>query len=215
MGSAVSIDSETKPRDHRNGHLKHAKRLAIFTIVWNVVEAACAIVFGVLANSVSLTSFGIDAAIETISAGVMYWRLNAEEKSGGPDATEHHERRASRILGALLLLLCVYICVDSGTTLAGMQPKEESSWPGVVLTVLGLIVTPFLAHAKLKCSKHLDSNAQRADAIQSATSCWLGFTTLFGLLANALLGWTWADPIAALLFIPLIMKEAITAIRSS
>lgn len=203
-----------KKHKQRNGHLKRAKLLAVLTIIWNIIEAGFALFFGLAANSPSLTSYGIDAGIETCSAAVMFWRLRAEQKAGSRDGAEGQERFASKLLGVLLLLLCVYICVDSGTALAGIEDPPSVSWPGVIITAVGLVVTPFLAYFKWKSSDHLDSGAQRADTVQTLASCWLGFTAMLGLLANATLGWTWADPLAALLFIPIIVKEGIAAIRN-
>ena len=207
------IEDNAQGSSKRNVHLGQAKTLAILTIIWNTLEAACAIVLGLAANSVSLMAYGIDGCIETASAGVMLWRIGKEKSDTKKESPAKAETIACRIIGILLLLLCVYVCIDSGTTLLGMQDKAEASWPGVILTGLGLIVTPFLTHGKLKCSHKLKSGAQRADAVQSLTSCWLSFTAMLGLLATALFGWDWADPVAALLFIPIMVKEGIDAIR--
>ncbi|HEY9773549.1 MAG TPA: cation transporter [Planktothrix sp.] len=204
--------SATHDSPQRDELLKKSKKLAIITIIWNGLEAVCAIIFGLFANSVSLMAYGIDGCIELLSASVMLWRIRAEHKAGKDGAAEH-EKVACRIIGVLLLLLSLYICIDSGTTLLGIQDKAQPSWPGVILTGMGLIVTPFLTHGKLKCSHKLKSGAQHADAVQSLTSCWLSLTAMIGLLLAALLDWSWADPVAALLFIPITLREGIDAVR--
>ena len=205
-----NVDSGSSKRSHQ---LKVSKKLAVFTIIWNVVESVCAILFGLAANSVSLMAYGIDGSIEIASASVMLWRIGKEKEAGSEDGAAKHEEVACKLIGGLLLLLTLYICIDSGTTLLGMQEETRASWPGVILTALGLIVTPFIAHQKLKCSHKLDSGAQRADAVQAMTSCWLALAALIGLSLTALLNWTWADPVAALFFIPITLKEGIDAIR--
>jgi divalent metal cation (Fe/Co/Zn/Cd) transporter len=210
------MDSNKSADTERPEQLARAKNLAVLTMVWNVLESGASIYFGIVANSVSLTGYGIDGAIETASAMVMMWRLKSEEDSsadGGSDG-DGSDDKASKILAVLLLLLCIYITYDSVTTLIGVQDKADASLPGVAITFAGLIVTPFLAKAKLHASEKLDSCAQRTDAVQAIASCWLGITTLVGLGANALLGWSWADPVAGLLFIPFILKEAIVPFKS-
>lgn len=181
------------------------------TVGYNALEGLVAIVAGLAAGSVALTGFGIDSVIEVTSGALLWWRLRAELGSAplGPTV----ERRAARGAGFLLLALGVYIVTDSARLLiTGNRP--ETSRVGIVLTVLSLIVMPLLARAKFGVATKLESRALRADAHETIVCAWLSATTLLGLGLNALLGWWWADPLAALAMLPLIVREGIEAWRA-
>lgn len=181
------------------------------TVGYNALEGIIAIAAGLAARSVALTGFGIDSVIEVTSGGLLWWRLRAELGSAplGPSA----ERRAARGAGFLLLALGVYIAADSTRLLlTGSHP--ESSLVGIVLTGLSLIVMPLLARAKLGIAASLGSRALRVDAHETIVCAWLSATTLLGLGLNAVLGWWWADPVAALGMLPLIVREGIEAVSS-
>jgi divalent metal cation (Fe/Co/Zn/Cd) transporter len=180
------------------------------TIGYNALEGIVAIAAGLVAGSVALTGFGIDSVIEVTSGALLWWRLRAELGSAplGPTA----ERRAARGAGFLLLALAVYIVAESARLLlTGKRP--ETSSVGIVLTSLSLIVMPLLARAKLRTAAGLGSRALRADAHETIVCAWLSATTLLGLGLNATLGWWWADPVAALAMLPLIVREGIEAWR--
>jgi len=188
-------------------------RLALFTVLWNVLEGVIAVSSGIAAGSIALIGFGIDSFIETASALVVGWRFSYE-RSGRPLAqTERAERRAARIAGALLLALACYILLDSGRRLMGIGDEPEPSVVGIVLTAVSLVVMPLLGRAKLRAAEQLDSRALRADAYETITCAWLSATTLTGLALNAATGWWWADPLAALVLIPLIVREGLEGLR--
>ena len=179
------------------------------TVGYNALEGMVAIAAGLAAGSVALTGFGIDSVIEVTSGALLWWRLRAELGSAplGPTV----ERRASRGAGFLLLALGVYIATDSARLLlTGSHP--DSSRVGIALMVASLIVMPLLARGKLRLAASLGSRALRADAHETIVCAWLSATTLLGLGLNALLGWWWADPVAALAMLPLIVHEGIEAI---
>ena len=178
------------------------------TVGYNALEGIVAIVAGLAAGSVALTGFGIDSVIEVTSGALLWWRLRAELGSAPLGLTV--ERRAARGAGLLLLGLALYIVVESVRDLwTGQHP--ETSAIGIVLTSLSLIVMPLLARAKLRTAGELDSRALRADAHETIVCAWLSATTLLGLGLNAVLGWWWADPVAALAMLPLIVREGIEA----
>jgi len=180
------------------------------TVGYNALEGIVAIASGLAAGSVALTGFGIDSVIEVTSGALLWWRLRAELGSAplGPTV----ERCAARGAGFLLLALGVYIVIDSARLLLTSN-RPESSPVGIVLTVLSLIVMPLLARAKLRVAAGLGSRALRADAHETIVCAWLSATTLLGLGLNAVLGWWWADPVAALAMLPLIVREGIEAWR--
>jgi cation diffusion facilitator family transporter len=183
------------------------------TVLWNVLEGIIAVAAGTISSSVALIGFGIDSFVETASAGVVGWRLGAEARGSSAGATERIEHIASRVAGALLLLLAAYIVVDAGRRLIGFGAEARESLVGIVLTAASLVVMPVLGWAKLRTAKDLKSGALRADAFETITCAWLSLTTLTGLVLNATLGWWWADPLAALVLVPLIVREGLEGWR--
>ncbi len=193
----------------RTAQLERGMRLEYLTIAWNVVEGVAAVASGFVSGSIALVGFGIDSFIETSSGGVLLWRLRAERR--GEDA-ERVERTALKLVGIGFLLLAAYVAVDSIKSLIEKEAPERSV-VGIVIAALSLIVMPWLAHAKRKSAGGLNSAALRADSRQSSLCAYLSAILLAGLLLNALLGWWWADPVAALCMIPMIANEGREALR--
>jgi divalent metal cation (Fe/Co/Zn/Cd) transporter len=193
----------------RTQHLQRGIRLEYVTIAWNVVEGIVAVASGAVSGSIALLGFGIDSFIETSSGGILFWRLRAEHR--GQDA-EKVERRALKLVGTSFLLLAAYVAFDSIKTLI-VKEAPERSIPGVVIAVLSLIVMPWLAHAKRKAAGKLNSAALHADSRQTSLCAYLSAILLGGLLLNAVLGWWWADPVAALCMVPIIAKEGREALK--
>lgn len=190
--------------------LRHGIALERLTVGYNALEGLIAIVAGLAAGSVALTGFGMDSLIEVTSGVLLWWRLRAELGSAplGPAV----EARAARWAGILLLALGVYLVVESGRRLLSQDRPEESD-VGIVLMAVSLIVMPLLARAKLRAARALDSRALRADAHETIVCAWLSLTTLCGLALNAGFGWWWADPLAALAMVPLVVREGLEAAR--
>jgi divalent metal cation (Fe/Co/Zn/Cd) transporter len=188
--------------------------LAVATVAWNVVEGIIAVWAGILASSVALIGFGIDSFVETASAALVGWRLQAE-LSGRADEerAERLEHRAGRIAGGLLLGLAVYIVIDAGRRLLGFGAAAEESRIGIVLTLVSAVIMPGLGWIKLRTAKALGSGALRADAYETIACSWLSVATLIGLTLNAALGWWWADPAAALVIVPLVVREGLEGWR--
>ncbi len=197
----------------RRKNLQRGVWLESFTIAWNVLEGLIAIGAGIMANSVALVSFGVDSFVETTSAAVLFWRLTGELQAKELKHAEEVERKAGRIAGLLLLVLAAYIVIDAIRRLLGYGENAESSGIGLVLTGVSLVVMPVLAWQKLKVAKALGSKALRADAYETITCIWLSVTTFIGLGLNAWLGWSWADPVAALLVVPLVVREGLEGLR--
>lgn len=193
--------------------LRLGLRLVSVTIVWNILEGLVAIFAGIEAGSIALVGFGVDSFIETTSAVIVGWRLRAELAGQGGDALESTERRASRAGGALLLALAAYLVIDATRRLLGFGRAAEESPLGIAVTALSLVVMPMLAFAKLRTARTIHSRALRADAYETIACTWLSLTTLTGLLLTAAFGWTWADPLAALVLVPLIAREGLEAWR--
>lgn len=184
--------------------IQRGRRLQYFTVAWNSLEGLIALMAGFLAASVALVGFGFDSVIEVTSGAAVLWRLHSED--------ERSERVALRIVGACFVALAVYIAYDSASSLlAGRAP--ERSIPGILLAALSLLVMPILARAKRKVAVTLGSAAMGADAKQTEFCAYLSAILLGGLLLNAIWGWWWADPLAALVMIPIIAKEGWQALH--
>lgn len=193
--------------------LRRGLVLEIITVLWNVVEGIVAVAAGALSGSVALIGFGIDSFVETASAVVVGWRLDAELRGRSAETSERLERIASRTAGALLLLLAAYIAIDAGRRLLGFGAEARESLIGILLTSVSLVVMPFLGWSKLRTATALNSRALRADAYETIACAWLSLTTLVGLVLNASFGWWWADPLAALILVPLIVREGLEGLR--
>jgi divalent metal cation (Fe/Co/Zn/Cd) transporter len=162
-----------------------------------------------MAGSVALVGFGIDSAIEVSASVAAQWRLRADFD---PKRRHEVERMTLRIIGVSFLALAAYVVYDSTITLYRRERLDESRF-GIALAVVSLIVMPLLVRAKGKVATGLGSRALHADANQTALCTYLSAILLAGLVLNALLGWWWADPIAALIMVPIIAKEGIDGVR--
>jgi len=181
--------------------------------VWNILEGLIATAAGAMAGSVALVGFGVDSFIETASGLVVGWRFFLERRGGSSARAEILEKKAAKIAGALLLCLAIYIVIDAGRRFAGLGREAEKSWIGILLTVVSLVIMPLLGWSKLKTARALSSRALRADAYETITCAWLSLTTLVGLGLNATFGWSWADPLAACVLVPLIVREGLEGWR--
>lgn len=188
---------------------RRGKRLEYLTVAWNILEGLVAVVAGAVAGSISLVAFGIDSFIEVTSGGALLWRMAAD---ADPIRREKREAISLRIVGACFLALAVYVSSEAITDLVRRQAPERSI-PGIILAAASVIAMPLLARAKWRVGQQMRSGAMSADAKQSAFCMLLSATLLTGLLLNATLGLWWADPVAALLMVPLIAREGLEAIR--
>jgi divalent metal cation (Fe/Co/Zn/Cd) transporter len=193
----ANVDMDLSARRSRGDLLRHGLRLEYLTVGWNLVEGLVAIAAAVTASSVALLGFGIDSFVESASGGVMIWRLIAEQRAVEVEAVEALERRAQRLVGLSLFLLAAYITFDAVTTLASGE-RPQPSGVGIALAALSLAVMWRLARSKRRAAVALGSRAFEADAFQTTACFWLSLIVLVGVGANALLGWWWADPLAAL-----------------
>jgi divalent metal cation (Fe/Co/Zn/Cd) transporter len=172
--------------------------------IWNLLEAGVALWSGVSASSVALIAFGLDSLIELFAGGVLIWHLSRERKQGEEEASE---RRAQKLIGATFFLLSAYILLQSVATLLGWFAEPRESFVGIGLAVASAAVMTVLYFGKISLAKKLVSPALRAEAVESLVCDLQDLTLLIGLGLNALWGWWWADPVAALALIPFLLKE--------
>ena len=188
---------------------RRGKQLEYFTIAWNSLEGLVALIAGPLAGSISLMGFGIDSFIEVTSGGVLLWRMSVD---ADVRKRERREKLSLRIVGACFLVLAAYVGYESISDLAGRKAPEHSI-PGIILACVSLVVMPLLSRAKKKVGNELGSAAMHADAKQTEFCVYLSAILLLGLVLNAALGWWWADPVSALIMVPLIAKEGVEAMN--
>jgi divalent metal cation (Fe/Co/Zn/Cd) transporter len=191
----------------RRALLHRGLRLEYLTVGWNLVEGAIAITAALAAGSVALLGFGIDSFVESVSGSVLVWRLRAEVAGDrDAEAIERIERHAERLVGFSFFALAAYIVFDAITTLL-RQERPEASPIGIALTAISIGVMLWLARAKRQTAAQLGSRALAADAEQTQ-ACWnLSIVVLAGIGLNALFGWWWADPVAALAVSVLLVRE--------
>lgn len=188
--------------------IKRGRLLEYFTIGWNLLEGAIAVTSGIIAGSPSLVGFGIDSFIESSSGLALLWRLRIDDEG----TRERREQIALRLVGASFLLLAAYVAYDSITALVWRE-SPETSYVGIGITIVSLIVMPILARAKRQVAYKIKSRALEADSRQTDLCVYLSAISLGGLVLNALFGWWWADPVAALIMIPIIVNEGIQGLR--
>ncbi len=198
----------------RSRLLARGVRLEVLTIAWNAIEAVVAIGAGIAAGSVALVGFGLDSIIESISGIALYRRLALELRGASEAESEASERRALWFVGISFYLIAAYVAYDAATSLIRRSAPEASA-VGIVLAAVSLVVMPLLAWAKRRTGTALGSRALIADAAETFVCAYLSFALLLGLGLNAALGWWWADPVAALLMLPLIVREGMEAIESA
>ena len=185
--------ADTAARLKRQGFL-----LEYLSMAWMTLEALIAIAAGLVANSIALIGFGLDSVIEFVAAGVVIWELRG--------ADQERERSATRIIGLTFFILAAYVAVESIRDLL-THARPGRSLPGLAITVAALIVMPALAMGKRQVGRALNNRTLLADAAETTFCALLSATAILGLGLNAVFGWRWADPLAALVIAGLAVKE--------
>jgi len=186
--------------------IRRIRRVQTVTIAWMSVEAVVSLFAAWRAHSPALLAFGGDSAIELLSAVVVLWRFRASA------AHKQAETRAARVAGALLFALAAYVGISSVASLLGYNEPKPTPL-GIAILVTAVAVMPRLAEEKRRLSEATSSAALRADAAQSALCAYLSLIALAGLAINAIWHVKWADPVAALVVLPLIVWEGREAMR--
>jgi divalent metal cation (Fe/Co/Zn/Cd) transporter len=179
--------------------------LVAATITYNIVEAVVALTAGAAASSTALLGFGLDSVVEVGSAAVVAWQFVAKDP-------QRRERLALRLIAVSFFALAAFVSVESARALFGMSEAEHSP-VGIGLAVVSLLVMPLLSYAQRRAGREFGSAPVVADSKQTLLCTYLSAVLLLGLVANALLGWWWADPVAALVIAGIALREGREAWR--
>ncbi|WP_051166445.1 cation transporter [Amycolatopsis orientalis] len=189
----------------RRAVLRRRVRLLVAgTITYNVVEAFVAVSAGTIASSSALIAFGLDSVAEVLSAVAVAWQFASADP-------ERRERVALRVIAVSFFLLSAYVAVDAVRSLFGAAAARSAV--GIVLAAVSLVVMPVLSAAQRRAGRELGSASAVADSKQTLLCTYLSGVLLAGLLVNALFGWYWADPIAALAIAAVAVREGLEAWR--
>ncbi len=201
MGQSVRVEVRgLAPALERQRRQRVVLGLAWATIAWNTVEAVVAIAAGAAASSIALVGFGLDSTVEVLSASVIVWQMTRP-------VPEEREAKALRMIAVSFLALACYVTVHGLIDLA-QRHEPEASTAGIMLATVSLIVMPLLAWMKRRNGRLLGSSSVVADSSQTLLCSYLSAVLLIGLVLNALIGWWWADPLAALVIAALAVREA-------
>jgi divalent metal cation (Fe/Co/Zn/Cd) transporter len=180
---------------------RRTRLLAWGGIAWHVVEFGIAIGAGLAAGSIALIGFGADSLIEALAGGVVLWLFTGTRRGSG-----NAERRAQQLIAVSFFLLAAYVSVEALRTLVNAD-HPAASWVGIGLAAFTAPTMPLLAHAKRRLGNQLHSSATVKEAAQTQLCAYLSIALLLGLGANALAGWWWADPLAALAIAAVALRE--------
>jgi divalent metal cation (Fe/Co/Zn/Cd) transporter len=181
-------------------------------VAWNLVEGLVAVCAALSSGSIALLGFGVDSFVESASAGILIWRLRAESRAEDAHEIARLDRKAHRLVGLSLFGLAVFVAADASSALwKGDRPS--ATWIGIAVTSISLGVMWWLARAKRRAAAALGSRALEADSFQTTACWWLSLITLSGVGLNAVAGWWWADPVAALTMTWLLVREGREAWR--
>lgn len=191
----------------RTAVLRRRVRLVVAaTITYNVVEAVIALIAGVAASSAALVGFGLDSVVEVLSAAAIAWQF----AGGRPHAEREHV--ALRLVATSFFALAAFVTVDALRSLLGAAEPQHST-PGIVLAAVSLAVMPGLSWFERRTGRELGSASVVADSSQTMICAALSGVLLVGLVLNSTLGWTWADPVAALVIAAVALREGRSALR--
>lgn len=196
----TTLTPERRDRLHRR-----VRFIVAFTITYNVLEAVVAIWAGVLASSAALIGFGLDSVVEVLSAVAVAWQFTRKDP-------ERWEKVTVRAIGLAFFALAAYVTVDAILSLVSRDAPEHSPL-GLAITALSLLVMPALAWYETRTGRELGSKSVLADAKQLLLCVYLSGAVFIGLMLNSLLGWWWADSVAALVVAALAVREGVEAWR--
>lgn len=185
--------------------IKKGLLLEYFTVGYNILEAIASIIFGYIAGSIALVGFGLDSIVESLSGFVLIWRLG-QHKIISKEEEEKIEKKAVRFVAITFFILGIYVLIESIKKIY-FHEMPDVSVPGIIISIISLIVMPILAYNKYKVGKSIGSRALIADSKETLVCVFLSFALFIGLGANYLFGFWLADPITGLIIVAFLFKE--------
>lgn len=210
MMPPMKIAHQTKETNTRGRLLQRGLRLEYLSLGWNAIAGTGAVLTGLSTSSVAMLGFGLDVAIDSLASLILVWRFWQEAR--GNELGEQVEQKATRNVGVTLLVAGLYIAGQAAHSLL-THTTSETSTVGVSIAVISVCILPPLAYGKIRLASQLGSGALRGDGVLTAVGACLAAVTLLGLLVNILLGWWWADPLAALLITGVLLREGWQALQ--
>jgi len=190
--------------------VERARLLSIVSIALSGALGVVAVAVGLASNRLSLLGFGFDAAIDSVASIVLVWRFQIERDH--PARAERAERAAEHVVGAVLVLLAIYLAINAARALAtGEHPESTST--GLLIAIASIVALPALAIAKYRVAISLDSRALRADSILTGVAALLALVTVLGFLLTEAFQLEWADSAAALVVAAVLAREGVAALR--
>ena len=181
--------------------------LEYFNVAYNILEAVASIIFGIIAGSIALIGFGLDSIVESLSGGVLIWRLRQHGRIS-EEAEERLDKRATRFVAITFFILGLYILFESIKKLV-LAEIPEPSLGGIIIAVASIVVMPFFVWQKYKTGKAINSRALVADSRETLACAFLSVALLLGLGANYLFGFWQADPIVGLIIVIFLFREGV------
>jgi divalent metal cation (Fe/Co/Zn/Cd) transporter len=200
-GTVVDRDGERR----RTVLTRRVRLLVATTIGYNIIEASIALAAGAVASSTALIGFGLDSVIEVASATAVAWQFSGKD----PEARERH---ALKVIALSFFALAAYVTTESVRSLLDGDTAGHSP-AGIVLAVVSLVLMPVLSYAQRRAGRELGSASAVADSKQTLLCTYLSGVLLAGLMLNSLLGWSWADPVVALVIAVVAVREGRDAWR--
>lgn len=189
---------------------KKALYLEYFTVGYNILEGVLSILAGWLAGSIALIGFGLDSGVESLSGGVLLWRLFKHGKIS-EEEEERVEKKAVRLVGVSFFILGAYVLFESIRKLY-LHDHPEPSVFGIIIALFSLVIMPVLSYSKYTTAKKIASRSLEADSRQTLVCSLLSAALLIGLGLNYLWGLWWADPVSALVIVAFIFREGYEAL---
>lgn len=196
----------------RQGDVAAAIRWTTFSVAWALLIGITSLVAGISANSTALIGFGLNSLVDSTASTVLVWRFRHERR--GSREIEEVERKAGLVIGAILVVIALYITFRAVHALVE-QAGPEASTLGMVITSASMLVLPVLATAKLRLAGALGSRSLRADGVLSAAGAILAAATLAGLGLSEALDWWWADSVVAIVIATVLLREGSLTLRSA
>lgn len=193
----------------REALVQRGKTLEYATVAYNSLEGVIAVAAGLFAGSIALVGFGVDSAIEVAASLLLIWRLHMDVDAS---KRERIEKRSLQLVGVTFLILAAYVAWESIESLIAKE-APRASMIGIALAAASVVVMPLLVRAKRRVADAISSRAMHAEATQTELCMYLSAILLVGLGLNALFGWWWADPVAALIMVPIIAREGYEALK--